>query len=401
LPSLSPEKRLVLTTLQTVLDKPLLVDCLDTTALDWARVREVATNWDVLRIFVTHLGSAGAETMVPQDILVEFKRESKQIAARNWFLIQEFLAIKTTLQELGIQPFVFKGPALGIQAYDHALARRFSDIDLVIRQDQVVAVIELMTQLGFQSTFRFTPNAKRHWAQSGRDFGFFRDGLALDFHQRFVEGPRFLGLTAEDWLVSNDVQLESDTIRVFTPEMTVLALCIHGIRHTWTPLKFLADLAHFVHSQGQIDWNLLRHRASRMGCLQIVAIGLHLANRVCGLQLPEAAQVVMVLTKRGRRLLNGYQRRATEIDPTIDAVILFHGVYDALDTLGYRLRYLAYFFLTPSLNDFDLVALPRPLHGLYVVIRPLRLAWRFIAAPLMRIFRSRVRSSRGPDRDER
>jgi len=382
--NLSWEQQLILATLQVGPVREARIREILAHEMDWRVVRETAAAWSVFRLFVTRLKTIDVSDCIPPEILTSMSRVSMGAAARNMILVHEFLKIWKVMKEAGIKAAVFKGPVLGIQAFGDSLVRSFSDIDLVVAQNQVEETIDLLTGFEFRCTFEFTENAKRHWARCGRDFGFQKGGLNLDFHQRFVEGPKFLGLSEDEWAQLPTISLESEQVYVFSTELSILALCIHGMRHTWSPAKFLIDLAHFVDNQKDIDWDVLNLRAKKMGCHRIVTIGLHLAESVCGLQLSQTAKMAFPLNKKSRKSLRHYQTRSVAINPKITALILFFGVLNALDSFPVRLRYLSYFILTPSPQDFMLVTLPKSLHWLYYLIRPFRLAWRFAVKPLQR-----------------
>ena len=73
----------------------------------------------------------------------------------------------------------------------------------------------------------------------------------------------------------------------FSPADQLIALCIHGARHNWREPKHVCDVAAFIDLQKEMDWKRLMSYASDLHNERIVLLGLLLAEKSSGVQLPE------------------------------------------------------------------------------------------------------------------
>ena len=63
------------------------------------------------------------------------------------------------------------------------------------------------------------------------------------------------------WARLVDGELEATKIKLPAPEDLLLALCIHGSKHLWERLAWIADIAGLIESQPSLNWNELVNRA--------------------------------------------------------------------------------------------------------------------------------------------
>ena len=54
-------------------------------------------------------------------------------------------------------------------------------------------------------------------------------------------------------------------VRTFSLEDTPLLLCVHGSKHIWERLGWIADIAALTKTSRPVDWTLVLERARRFG----------------------------------------------------------------------------------------------------------------------------------------
>ena len=164
-----------------------------------------------------------------------------------------------------------------------------------------------------------------------------------------------------------------------TPNL-LLMLCLHGTKHLWSKLSWIADLAQFTTTYPDLDWPALLEGVARLGFSRVVALGLHLAQQFSGARLP--------------------QQLASQIqdDPRIPQLAqqAFHNLLaetpaSEQDQVDYylrareRLQDRAYFILDqafiPKQVDWTTISLPAALYPLYYLLRPLRLFHKIVIFP--------------------
>jgi hypothetical protein len=207
-----------------------------------------------------------------------------------------------------------------------------------------------------------------------------RTNLKVELQWRAIDNPLLLkGIDAR--ATTQDVSLaEGVTLRTLVPDDLFAYLCVHGARHSWSRLKWLADLnALVVSTNADIEY-LYRH-AQKIGAGSCVAQGLLLCQQILGLKLPAGLVQEFGRDKRCRRL----------VDIAIAALTAPHTSGDRDPGIGGVLRELRNRFLLGQglqfyftecrlalvgVADIIRLPLPRPLHFIYPLVRLPMWLWR-------------------------
>ena len=64
-------------------------------------------------------------------------------------------------------------------------------------------------------------------------------------------------------------------------------LCMHGSKHVWSRLIWICDVAKMLESEPDLDWDSALREAKRVGLWRCLALGVLLAHRVAGAQVPD------------------------------------------------------------------------------------------------------------------
>jgi hypothetical protein len=200
------------------------------------------------------------------------------------------------------------------------------------------------------------------------------------------------------WSRASTLPFAGRTVPTLAADDLLLLLCAHnGGKHGWRYLRWIADVADLVRTQGdRIDWRGLFGRAAAAGCSRLLCVGLMLARDL--LEAPVPPEVEAAADRHAARIAEGA------------SWMLFHGT--AGDEHGLRksgtylgqrerlrdrvtyLPQLAWKFLRPSDRDRAVVRLPRPLGALYLGVRIPRLALKYARLGLLKMSRSRGRPRR-------
>src|SRR5262245_53909898 len=94
-------------------------------------------------------------------------------------------------------------------------------------------------------------------------------------------------LPVEDYFSrSVTVALDGNRVPALSAEDEFVLISIHGAKHFWERLMWIADVAAMVEGHPEIDWRRLRRSAASLGALRMVRVALLLAERLLGVPLP-------------------------------------------------------------------------------------------------------------------
>jgi len=234
-----------------------------------------------------------AEDLVPPEIrqtLVDRQRAQIFFTLR---LTAELFRLLDRFALEGIGALVVKGPVLAVQAYGDPAMRAYGDLDLLVRQRDIRRATELMIAAGYQSK---VPWSAIDAGKIPGQYFFFKpeSKLIVELHNdctlRYF--PRRLPL--EEFFVRQiRVRLDSREAPALSVEDELLLISVHGAKHFWERLLWIADVAALVSRQTGIDWERVRDSAKAVGAERMLHTGLRLATDLLKAQLPDKVQAMV------------------------------------------------------------------------------------------------------------
>jgi len=346
--------------------------------LDWSLIIQGAIHEGILPLFCLRILSAAERELPPKELeLLNAKLQAhRQSTLRlTWKLVQ----CVESLSSNGIENIILKGPILALQAYGDPNLRQFTDLDLLIHQDDFPKAYDLLVDLGYVPLINLDNRQKKYIVKSDNHLSLNRQGDILEIHWRIVSQENISPLAPDQlWHDTRLVQLGDQELRTLSPENTLLYLCFHGAKHGWKQLKWIVDLAYLCRSCSESSWLPLLKIARQSGIFRQVGLGLLLAEDLIGIVLPayvhdqinqdpvakqlESQIIAGLFTNTGSSTLVGnYRFYVTTRERWQD-----------------RLRYMLELIFLPEAPDWGLISLPENLSFLYYLIRPLRLTGRAI-----------------------
>lgn len=351
--------------------------------IDWPYLLRLATHHGLMPLL--HRGlQTGWGALLPETVLQQLHLHYESNVVRNLFLTTKLQEILDLLGAHGLPVIPFKGPALAVLAYGDLSLRQFSDLDVLVRGQDMPRITELLGSRGYVLHADF--GCQSHFFNA-------QNCVNLDVHQRLLplhlpDPFRFECL----WAGLEPVSLAGSTVRTLAREDLTLILCAHWWRDClrWPRLVQLCDVAGLVDRRHGLDWERTSAVAGRLGIQRMLWGSLSLAHDVLGAQLPDEAHQRM-RANANLNSLNAEARerllRAAEEPPqscegaTAASIVRHHGfnlrlrerrrdkVAYCLFRVGWTLRLAA----KPNDNDRAVVPLPSFLHSLYYIVRPFRL----------------------------
>jgi Uncharacterised nucleotidyltransferase len=348
-------------------------------APDWDAILKAASEHGLLPMFCKNVEAYGGEAL-PSPWRHRFREEFLIASCRNLGLTAELFRILNALESHGVRVTPYKGPVLAAQIYGDSAMRQFADLDLIVPQRHISAAHRALIALGFHPAISGLEPSDRIRQIPGQYA--YRKGAEtlVELHTEFTLRyfPRRLNL--EQLCVRRElVQMAGRQVLTFSPEDTLLLLCVHGSKHFWERLGWIADIAALGKGARQLDWALLMERARTWRIQRMVLLGAGLAARLFHAPLP--GEVVDSLKRDGaaRHLIDCICGRFLVTQPVQPGVLSrFTFRVNMRGSLVEGLPYALRLAMMPT--EFDRGRHRCNLEPLYALIRPLRLArtygWR-------------------------
>lgn len=201
-------------------------------------------------------------------------------------LTVEMFRLFDCFRKSGIEVLVTKGPALSVRCYGDPGLRQYGDLDLVVRDKDIFRVTELMLSLGYEGT---VPLSAIRAAKIPGEYNFRQKDsqLLVEFHTERTFRYHPLPLPLEHLFQRQTrVAFEGQEIPTLSPEDELILICIHGAKHFWERVGYIADVAAFV-SRQQLDWAKVKLAAGEVSAERMLDVALQLAQCVLSMTFPE------------------------------------------------------------------------------------------------------------------
>jgi hypothetical protein len=211
------------------------------------------------------------------------------LRAQTFFTLRmsaELFRLEERFAAKGLGMMVVKGPALAVQAYGDAAMRKYGDLDFLVRDQDIAAATLLMMDAGYAAEIPLSTIA------AGKIPGqyMFRQAttkLLVELHSnrtmRYYPRPLPLEkLFARQALVN----IEGRAIPAPSVEDHLVIICVHGAKHFWEKLLWVADVAALISRSTELRWELAEQSARDVGAQTMLHGGLLLAAEVLQASLP-------------------------------------------------------------------------------------------------------------------
>jgi hypothetical protein len=293
-------------------------DCISLSRDDLERMKSDAVRHNQLLLLYSQV-KRHRELIEPAGVADDFLEGQKAAYYRNAVrsMRQESAENRalSLLSAEGVPAVLLRGNAIARDIYDDPYCRTSTDIDILIRQEDLARSDSVLSKNGYvrgdNLPLKFWVNRIHHAVYRCPD----TDDL-IEVHWNFGI-PSFFGLTSED-IWADIVQIEKGQYRL-SPEMTILHLLMHHYMHAFRELRILTDIIWALHKhEDSIEWSSLVQKMKDIGLLKTAMITAAQITSLCG----EVAECETALSNfkrpidgmggRGPGLLNAYFRLVPE-----------------------------------------------------------------------------------------
>jgi hypothetical protein len=357
--------------------------------LNWELLLKTAADHGVIPI-LNHSLQRACPDVIPPLIRDRLQRRVQGNAWNNLLMMRELMKLLASMEAQQIRVLPYKGPTLAMIAYGDLSMRQCGDLDILVPKrdiDRAKAILEAHSYRR-DSNWDAASEAARVELAHEYDYVYVRKDPAVmvELHWQ-VMGKLFSFDPDPDdlWTRAAPQLIAGASVRMLEPEDLILILCAHGMKHFWSRLGWLCDIAEYIRNGPAVDWKKLLHRADELRAGGMTLLGLTLIHRVLGAAVP---QEVLSHAKRSTH------NQAIELENHLFAEpekpdmmprggrsqlaggsmlqsLIFH--VRTRESWGDGLRYCFHRALTPTVNDMSWLRLPRSLRFLYYGLRPIRL----------------------------
>lgn len=331
--------------------------------LDWKVVLEQALLHGMAPLLALRLKPFARH--VPVGIRAELQNLYMGALQRNLRLTQSLLQILTCLKARGILAVAFKGPFLAERLYGHLALRQCADIDILIRQQDVPAAIEVVRAIGFIPGHAFPVKRVAEVIAADFELGVMRDGVLAELHWRGI--PQFYGIA----FGLDDARHRLRTVSALNTEMLelapedmFLALALHGDKHFWAKMIWALDLAQLLRANPEFRWESLLAESRRLRVEKLVLLAVLLIQRLFGMTVPVSVQEQLDRRPGLQRLCEDACRNLAADGPQQDSAGNYWFFLRARDSWSDRARQVLRHMLTVGPGEWSAIPgfLPRSLY---------------------------------------
>jgi hypothetical protein len=217
-----------------------------------------------------------------------------QSSLLNLWYSWEVKRVLETLTNAHMPVMVLKGADIATTLYRHPELRHFSDVDLMVRPENLGAAIELLKDLGYHyhQEYRFESVSRQRAA-----FVYVKEVAAgyIVFEIHTSPHQNEMGVSfqaAELWERARPITLESVKVYGMGLEDLLLYLCWHFRSHSFSRLIWLYDITVLLlRHANDIDWSKAHAIAKKQGLLSTIYYCVQWCQAVFHISLPEQAQI--------------------------------------------------------------------------------------------------------------
>jgi hypothetical protein len=369
-------------------DNPIDLSRFVTEDIDWDALLRLGEYHGLVPLIHAHLkASLPRQDLVGnakhKDGFCRIEHAALANAARNALLTGKLSEIVGILTSHGIRALPFKGPVLAAQAYGDISMRAFDDLDLLVEKSDIIPAAVLLKPLGYEASLELSDAELRAHVRAGW-------GCALRSADRgfFVEfdsnvGADFLSVPLsfqQLWDRREKISMDGNITETVAVADLVPLLCVHGTKHLWRRLRWLADLAALLQAQSGIPWNELLEHSARFGCRRMVLAGFELCRKMTGAVLPNELDQAVAEDTAARKLARDFESGIFESGGRSGQAGHLRAMrmrWFARERWQDRIAGALRQAFTPGYSDWKSVRLPPALFPLYRIVRPIRLACDF------------------------
>jgi Uncharacterised nucleotidyltransferase len=358
--------------------------------LDWDVLLAAAEAHGIAVLLHRHLQELEGAA-IPPETLSRLNRLAFEATARGLAASRQLQGVLAMLGEQGIAVVPLKGPLLALSIYGNLALRGTSyDLDIAVAEADFERTLALFLARGYSKRALSETDHGTH-GHGHRDPGEVdllapAGGVLLDLHTRLVGNLHTTAMSMPEVLArTEERELLGMRVRLLAPEDQLLYLCLHGAKHMFARLLWIADVAEVLRASPALRWPQLIASADTLAARRRLALGVFLAWKTLGADVPAEVRNTLFRDRALPALYALVMRRLTvsaggTVPPTLASIVA--GEMAVRESWSQRRSYLAS-NIRPNERDAGWLSVRPGLAWLRYLLRPLRLIQRHAVRPMM------------------
>ncbi len=226
---------------------------------------------------------------VPVVVFNRLKEVYRNQATLNTTLFMDAAIVLNALVDNQLPVIALKGLALAKSLYGDIALRPMSDIDLLLKEEDLVHAGRILLTLGYQQDFPdWEKNIKFHHHLPSFTS---KNGTIIELHWNIVSVYCPVKVDIDGlWARASLIKEDYGVARIFSWEDQFLHVCIHACFHLGSGIDLLpfCDMAGLIRvSADQMDWQIVIARATRWGAQKGLYLMLCLVRELLGATVPD------------------------------------------------------------------------------------------------------------------
>jgi len=235
----------------------------------WAIVLMDAQKHSILPLLYYHLTQFHKEIQIPTNILKQLKQAYFHSSLENTQVYYDLSKVLGEANISNIPIIVLKGVAIASSIYPNVALRPMSDLDLLVKSEDIRMVHELLLRLGWKCMNGRVQSENR--IKFNHALLYKKYELYIDLHLKIIELPKL-----NPWTNAVSIKIDFNKTLVLGTGDIILFLCNHLCKHI-TSSSYVTELIKFYDiaqvlrkSKESIDWNYIVQNAYINQCEHII-----------------------------------------------------------------------------------------------------------------------------------
>lgn len=252
---------------------------------DWGVLIEKSCWYGVAPLLYYRLITFHPGAQIPAEAFQKLRNTFLHSAGRNMRLYHELGKVLGRLLQHGIPVIALKGVHLATAVYRNIALRPMGDIDLLVKQTDLLRVQEILAEQGYIASKEDIGCSQLHLPPYKK-----KGSISIEIHFN-IESPPFSDRVDVEKLFARAQMsaIQGVEVLTFCPEDLLLHLCMHAsFHHAFdNGIRPLFDISHTIeHYAEELDWEQLHERSKEWGVSKCVYLSLFLAKRFAGASIP-------------------------------------------------------------------------------------------------------------------
>jgi len=325
--------------------------------VSWDTLLRHARHHSLIPLLAHRLLESQDGITIPAQIRARLRSDFQSNLLRNFGLLEETKQVVHAWRENGIEAIPYKGTVLAEQLWGSFALRECSDLDFLVRQIDVERAGQVLCDWGYQQVSPVAAYLRPALLRNASEEQFRHPASQVLLELQWAPAPRTLALSFDNeglWNRITQISVAGETVNAPKPEDLVGMLCIHGWKHNWSKLIWVADLARTIRKY-PLDWDEILSSAERWGWRRILLLGAELVRLV----------YKDITTKLDHHGDAGVQAVARRLEQNLrrgqpNSYLDWHrDMLVARDSINSQIHQAANFVFTPGLAEYSSSKLPK------------------------------------------